>query len=240
MSRKKISEPKTIAPSISDVKASLFSEYQWIGLLSGKGKPYDHIIDGLLKIGEYWNSDNRHHEDGTFTMKWFAERLNETPTHVNKWLRAIYDDLFDLNIDAPELFAAEGEILCEFWFSDCRYNSFCSISLGIPVLPHVGDRLNIIFLRAKLGYDYFYIEEIRYERYLGKTKIIIDCKPGIRYNKYRELLLDKARFMGEINFRTEYEERSFILDEMLRVYEIKGHVPSIETLKKGWADRYKH
>ena len=229
MSRTKQSLPEKYIPSTKDVEISLFYEYQWIGLLAGRSKPYDHIINGLLEIGEYWNSEESRQKHGKFTIKWFAERLNETPAHVNKWLHAIYDDLLDLNFDEPELFATEGEILCSFLLSGYSDGHLRLINFGVPVLPRVGETLNFIFARAAVGCDYFYVNEILYERELGKTKIEIVCKAGTMYNKYRELLLDKARFLDDIDFRTEYDARPY-LDEMLQTYARKGHMPSVETI----------
>ena len=86
-------------------------------------------------------------EDGAFTMKWFSERLNETPAHTSKWLNTIYDDLFELNCQEPELFVAEGEILCEFYISGYRDGMACCFNFGLPALPHVGDTLVFPFGR---------------------------------------------------------------------------------------------
>lgn len=238
MSRIKSSLSEKHVPSIRDIRISLFSEYQWLRLLSGRDKPYDHIIEGLLKIGEYWDSDNTNREEKAFTMKWMAEKLNEPPAHIGKWLPSIYEDLFELNCQEPELFSAEGEILCEFWFSGYHDGQFCSFNLGLPALPHVGDSLNFLFVRASLGCDYFNIKEISYDRNHGSTKIVIHCEAGVRYNKFRELLLDKARFMNEIGIMTEYEARPY-LDEMLQAYERKGHIPSVETIKQEREEHFK-
>ena len=238
MSKSTHASPEKYVPSIRDIKVSLFSEYQWISLLSGRGKPYDHIIDGLVKIGEYWNSEDADREEGAFTMKWMAEKLHESPAHVSKWLRAIYEDLFGLNDSEPELFVADGEILCGFWFSGFREGRSCYFSFGIPALPHVGDNLDFCFVRAALGCDFFYIKDISHNRQGGKTSIMIDCEAGARYNRFREFLLDKARFMNEIGFMTEHDARPY-LDDMLRAYEKKGHVPSVETIIREREERWK-
>ena len=238
MSRTKSSSPEKYVPSIREIRVSLFSEYQWIGLLSGRDKPYDHIIKDLIKIGEYWNSDEYDREDGAFTMKWFSDRLNETPAHISKWLRTIYDDLFELNCQEPELFAEKDEILCEFYISGYRDGMACCFNFGLPALPHVGDTLVFPFVKATLDCNYFFIKEISYHRNMGKTRIAIHCEAGVRYNKFREFLLDKARFMDEIGIMTEYEARPY-LDEMLQAYERRGHVPSVETIKREREERWK-
>lgn len=238
MSRSTHASPEKYVSSIRDIKVSLFSEYQWISLLPLRGKPYKHIIDGLVKIGEYWNSDDSDREDGAFTIKWMAEKLHETPAHVSKWLRAIYADLFELNCSEPELFVADGEILCGFWFSGFQEERYCSFSFGLPALPHVGDMLNFYFVRAVLGCDFFYIKDIYHNRDKGKTSIIIDCEAGVRYNRFRELLLDKTRFMNEIGIMTEHDARPY-LDDMLRSYEKKGYIPSVETIIREREERWK-
>ena len=238
MSRKKQPTPEKEVPSIRDIKVSLFSEYQWIGLLSGSGKPYDHVIEGLKQIGEYWNSDDSCNEEGAFTIKWMANKLNESPAHISKWIRAIYEDLFELNGSKPELFLADGDILCSFWFSGFREERSCFLSFGLPALPHVGDHMDCCFVRAALGCDFFYIKGIRHNRQGGKTSILIDCEAGVRYNKFREFLLDKARFMNEIGFMTEHNAHPY-LDDMLRAYERKGYVPSVDTIIREREERWK-
>lgn len=225
--------------NIRDIKLSLFSECGWIGLLSGRGKPYDHIIKDLIKIGEYWNSDDYDYSKEPITIKWIAERVNETPAHINKWMRAIYTDILALNSQEPELFAKEGEILCEFWLTDYLNERSCIISFGFAALPHVGDTIDLMFVRAAVGQECFHVIEIKHIRYDGKTKIMIVCKPGYFYNKYRELLLDKARFMNEIGYMTERNAHTY-LDDMLRHYEKKGYIPEVETIIKEREERLKY
>ena len=167
-----------------------------------------------------------------------AEKLHETPAHISKWLRAIYEDLFELNGSEPELFLADGEILCSFWFSGFREDRSCFLSFGLHALPHVGDHMDCCFVRAALGCDFFYIQGIRHNRQGGKTSITIDCEAGTELNRFREFLLDKARFMNEIGFMTEHSARPY-LDDMLRAYEKNGYVPSVDTIIRERNERWK-
>jgi len=109
-------------PKNKEIKFCLFNEARWLRLLIGLGKPYEHIIEGLIEIAEYWHSDICETRERELTIKWIAERLNETPQNINKWLPRIYFDLFELNDSKPELFASEGEILCTFLLSGFEYD----------------------------------------------------------------------------------------------------------------------
>lgn len=221
-------------PKIKAIKFSLLSEARWMRLLSGLGKPYEHIIEGFIEIANYWNTDNCESKDREVTIKWIAEKLNETPQNINKWLPRIYQDLFELNDSRPELFASEGEILCCFLLSGFEYDRTCAFSFGVPTIPHRGDSLSFRFTNAALDCESFYIQDVRFSRFFGETNIFIHCDPRNSYrstNHYREFLLEKARFMNQINYKTESRANMY-LDEMLQFYEKKGYVPSVETIKQ--------
>ena len=221
-------------PKNKEIKFCLFNEARWLRLLIGLGKPYEHIIEGLIEIAEYWHSDICETRERELTIKWIAERLNETPQNIDKWLPRIYFDLFELNDSKPELFASEGEILCTFLLSGFEYDRTCSFSFGVPTLPHSGDTFSFPFVKAALDWDSFYIKEISFLRFFGDTMIYIHCNPKKKYestNQYREFLLEKARFMNQIDYKTESKAR-YYLDDMLRFYDKNGYVPSIETIEK--------
>ena len=228
-------------PKTKEIKFCLFSEARWIRLLSGLGKPYEHIIEGLIKVADYWYSDICQIKERELTIKWIAEKLNETPQNINKWLPRIYKDLFELNDSKPELFASEGEILCCFLLSGFEYDRTCTFSFGLPTIPHRGDTLNFKFVSAALDCDSFYINDIRFSRFYGETNMFIHCNPKEHFrstNHYREFLLEKARFMNQIDYKTE-SEANLYLDEMLQFYEKNGYVPSIETIKQEREELYK-
>lgn len=228
-------------PKNKQIKFCLFSEARWLRLLSGQGKPYEHIIEGFIQIAEYWYSDICEVRERELTIKWIAERLNETPQNINKWLPLIYKDLFELNYSKPQLFASESEILCTFLFSGFEYGRTCSFSFGLPAVPHPDDTLIFEFVKAALDCDYFYIKEITFARDCGNPSITIHTKPKElfeRINRYREFLIEKARFMNQIDYETESKSH-YYLDEMLRYYENKGYVPSVETIKQEREELYK-
>ena len=71
--------------------------------------------------------------------------------------------------------------------------------------------------------------------------MFIHCNPKEHFrstNHYREFLLEKARFMNQIDYKTE-SEANLYLDEMLQFYEKNGYVPSIETIKQEREELYK-
>ena len=95
-------------PSIRDIIYALDEERQWMELVRDDGKPYLKLIDFLL-------SEPIHDEDTdpvilkNMTVTSYSTRIGEKQSTVNKWLRQIYDDIFDLNARCPERFVNPGE-----------------------------------------------------------------------------------------------------------------------------------
>lgn len=227
---------ETFVPRINEIERSLFSEYRWIGFLADRGKPYNHIIGGLMEIGRLWNSEEKDNEQGAFSMRWMAERLEEKPSKITKWIRLIYNDLLELNMDEPHLFAGPGEILCEFLFEG-NYDSYY-VAFGVPCIPRVGDKVDFQFLEAVIGLRMYVVREVTISREKGETHINVHCRIGTEYNLYREFIRSKATFMGELDLMTEWREKCF-LDEMLMIYGEKGYMPSAEEIKRKRKEYFK-
>ena len=90
-------------PSIRDIIYALDEERQWMELVRDGGKPYSKMIDLLL-------SDPIHDEDTepevlkNMTVTNYSARIGEKQSTVNKWLRQIYSDIYDVNDKYPERF----------------------------------------------------------------------------------------------------------------------------------------
>ena len=98
-------------PAIRDIIYALDEERQWMELVRDDRKPYSKLIDFLL-------SEPIHDEDTDpevlkkMTVTNYSVHLGEKQATVNKWLRQIYADIFDLNDKHPEQFVNPGEQMC--------------------------------------------------------------------------------------------------------------------------------
>ena len=72
----------------------------------------------------------------------------------------------------------------------------------------------------------------------GHSTIHIDCSPRYHHNEYKTWLLEKARFLNDINLWTLPPEE-LVLDDMLRVYARKGYMPTEEQIRNEWKNRWK-
>jgi hypothetical protein len=81
------------------------------------------------------------------------------------------------------------------------------------------DTVEFFFISAKLQASHFWVEDIRHIHEYGKVSAEVDLKGGFP-NVYRELLLSKAEFIHEIDFRDKYQLYDFQIDEKLRKYAI--------------------
>jgi len=74
---------------------------------------------------------------------------------VTKWLGEIYQDVFDLNFDRPDLFKDEG--LRHELYLKSNHGS-ATLSVWLKSTPRLYERLDIYFVKAKLGIDFFWVK----------------------------------------------------------------------------------
>ena len=202
-------------PSIRDIIYALDEERQWMELVRDDGKPYLKLIDFLL-------SEPIHDEDTdpvilkNMTVTSYSTRIGEKQSTVNKWLRQIYDDIFDLNARCPERFVNPGEQMCTFhYYSEVDKSGF-RFNLGLKCIPRVGDRIDFFFPQAVTDSSSLIVVDMthRYEHGAMVTEIEL----GRRYyygSSYRKLLIDKALFLGWLSFEDKYAP-DYELDEKLK------------------------
>ena len=187
-------------PAIREIIYALDDERQWLELVREDGKPYTKLIDFLL-------SEPVHDDDTdpellkSMTVTCYAARLGEKQATVNKWLRQIYTDIFELNQKHPELFVNPGEQLCSLHYYCNSEKSGFLFYIGLKCIPRVGDEIDFYFPRAVVDSSALIVKEITHKFEHGTT--VIEIELGRRYYKgssYRNLLIDKALFMGWMQF----------------------------------------
>lgn len=218
-------EPEIHKPITKEVLYSLQSEYQWLDLLKNRQKPYNKLIDIVQKEAKRNDEDYSPRP----SIKQIADLVGETSAKVTRWLNQMYFDLWELNLDSPELFKT-GEKLYHLYIKSTYTNQTASFYLWLDKPLNHGDKFNWYFTKGLLGVDYFFVSDISHQYSQGKQETMITLKSGF-YNSYRETLLHKAEFMDLLSLDERFHLNEYQLDILLRERVAKGKDVGFETIK---------
>lgn len=202
-------------PVIRDIIYALDEERQWMKLVRGNGKPYAKLIDFLLNEPVY-DEDTPPDVVKNMTVTRYASRLGEKMSTVNKWLRQIYADIFELNEQHPELFVNPGEQMCSMYYYSRTYKSGFTFNLGLRYIPRVGDQIDFYFPQALCDTAVFIVKEVTHKYTHGMARIEITLSREYLFGRsYRSMLIDKARFLNLISIEDEFAP-DYVLDQKLK------------------------
>jgi hypothetical protein len=104
MSRTKEKKQILHEPSTQEIFKCLSEMPKWSELLltSGADKIYKPFLQWLIEVN-FFNGKNEKR-----TVKQIATGFKTDTAKVTKWIHEIYDDIFELNYDKPELFQTKG------------------------------------------------------------------------------------------------------------------------------------
>lgn len=210
MGRKKERKIYVHEPSTHEIFKCLCSMpmYSKILLEQKLAKPYNDFLSWLIDKNFYKGHDEK------ITIKRISADFKSDTVKVTKWIKDIYEQIFDLNYDRPELFQCNGVPVCLYLK---YFDSSCDFYTSFPVLPREFETVRIPFTAAKAGTNLFFVKRIEYEFEYGKAKITLLLEGGI-INKYREFAIDKALFQGWIHFTDIFELQSYEIDEKIRKF----------------------
>ena len=199
--------------NIRAIMTGLADQVQWMELVRDERKEYTKLIDYLTRE---WSPKNVLFPNGVKiqTVTYYAGVLKEKPSTLNKWFRQIYNDIFDLNENHPELFAKPDETLCSFIYDCVEDGSGFWFNLGVTSVPRIGDYVSLRFVRAVTDTHDFIVKDVTHRFQNGRMEIEIDLMNKIRNtNHYRSLLIEKALYMGLISI--DDLKREWKLDDKL-------------------------
>ena len=205
--------------SIKDIMVGLADQIQWMKLIRDEGKAYTKLIDYLISE---WSPKNDLFTDDIKirTVAYYADVLKEKPTTVNKWFRQIYNDIFVLNERHPELFATPDQVICTFDYSSKMDHSGFWLSLGVDIVPRVGDCFSLYFVKAVTDTTDFVVNEVTHRHQNGRTEIDIELVDKFHNtNSYRKLLIDKALFLRAISISDTYGSDWKLDDKLIRIFK---------------------
>lgn len=176
--------------------------------LLGKGKKYDHFLRQLLK--PYFLSSD---EYTPTTIKLVAERAGLKYDTVRKYLHLIYEDL--IKHDENHLDFAVNRV--EYTFTMHYFDEYAYLTVNhLPILPRVGEQVNIPYFKAKVGTSMFYVESVDH-LFTDKVQYVgINLRAGY-FNHYWQIRKDEAFIKGEISPHEYYQVRDSQLKERLKL-----------------------
>ena len=89
-------------------------------------KSYKNFLRWLLEKDFYKNRTEK------ISIKGIAKDFMTDTVKVTKWLKEIYEEIFELNFDKPELFQDDGVKVCLYMK---HYDNSCSFYTTFPFLP---------------------------------------------------------------------------------------------------------
>jgi len=125
---------------------------------------------------------------------------------LRKQLKDLYAELFDRKFNFKE-----AEIIFEIEYFK-NYASFKCDELRY--LPKIGENITIPFLKAEVGTEYFYVEDVRHYFEGQKQTIDIQLRGGY-FNSYWYHRKHKAFELGELGRGADYNLYEYQMKEKL-------------------------
>ena len=160
------------------------------------------ILLTFLTAKDYYNDDDL----PIPTLKEIERHTGLKTSQLRTQLKNIYKELFDHTFSFKKV-----EIIFDVEYFK-RYGYFkCN---ELTYLPKIGENITIPFLKAKVGTDYFYVEDIRHYFDGQKQTIDIQLKGGY-FNSYWYYRKHKAYEMGDLGRGADYHLYEYEIKEKL-------------------------
>jgi hypothetical protein len=114
---------------------------QLVELLLEKDKKYNQFLKGLYQKNFFKDLER-------INVTKIASALGFKPTLITKWIAQICDDIYELNIEEPDLFKSLGIR------HDCylhNNDNHTALSIWLPQTSREYERFEFYFLKVKLG-----------------------------------------------------------------------------------------
>lgn len=181
------------------------SNWSNILLSQNNRKTYNDFLKWILKNDYFKTNEN-------LTIAHISKQSGYSSAKVSRWLQEIYEGILELNENSPELFYTESGIQVELRIR--YYDSFCFFSTTLPVVPRVYESFEFFFIKAKIGWDRFWVKNVEYEIDNNKNTICVFLEGGI-LNRCREFAVEKAKFEERISFQDFYGKFDFEIDDLI-------------------------
>lgn len=192
----------------SEYLYSLGSMPQWSKILlnQNNGKSYNEFLRWIIDQN-YFNE-----QEDKISIKKIAELSGYNSLKISKWLREIYESIFQLNEDNPSLFYKPNEVPVELYFR--YFDNHCGLKTSLSAPPRIYEKFKFYFVNAKMGGNYFWVKDIYHHVDNGNHIISIYLQGGV-LNRYREFAIAKAEFEGRLSYFDHINKTDWEIDEIL-------------------------
>jgi hypothetical protein len=185
-----------------EILRSIFNQPQWLNLLFYKDKPYEKLLTHFLFLSKLMDEEKQ----TDTSIKGISFAVGEKTATVAKWIPMIYNDIYNLNVESPELFKAPG-IRYDLYFHSTFYTSaFFTLWLNKPLSLY--DRFS--------GSSSFWVERVSHSYVWGEHQVNVTLNSG-SHNSYRDYILDQAEFHNLIGLLERYSLTEYQMDDRLKV-----------------------
>jgi len=179
----------------NEIIAALLTMPKLMGQLYGKGKKYDDLIREILKCN--------YPDGGSLKLpssKELQQRTKLSPATCKAYLEQIYYGILE-QLTQEEIRWEIKNIKCEFWVKGYATTGQLFF-MNLPVLPRIGESMQIGFLRPILGTEFFTVHEVRHV--LRDDEQFIEVELSSKdFNLFTRLLDDKSKFEGTYDWITQ-------------------------------------
>jgi hypothetical protein len=202
----RVSKRMIYHPSAKDILISLSDMPHWCQVLHDHSTaPYKTFLQSLINKKFY-------DENERIVIGKIAREHGIDQAKIKKWMLQIYEDIFDLNYENPELFKSAGTrhtLLFSY------FRSHCALYVWLEATPRKYESVQMDFVRAKLDCYSFSVRKIIHEIQKTGTSITLFLDGGI-INPYRDWLIERALFERELGFLDESKMTESEMDDLLR------------------------
>ena len=186
----------------------LKSMQKWSQILidQNNGKSYNEFLKWILDQNYFKEQEDK------ISIKKIAELSGFSSSKISKWIRDIYDSIFELSEQYPSLFYKSNEVHANLYFR--YFDNHCGLKISLPVLPRIHEKFDFYFVNAKMGSSYFWVKDI-YHSIENDTSVVSLYLEGGVLNRYREFALAKAEFERRISYFDRINKLDSEIDEIL-------------------------
>lgn len=144
-----------------------------LATLLNQGKDYDNIIRYIIDNKFYYNLYQ------SIPLKKLSKDMGYSYQLFQKLVHQLYKDALDtetvFRVDIPDV---EYQVTLDGY----RKTAYLTMK-SFPVVPRIGEEVQVPFFKTYVGEEFFYVKSIRHDLYDNQQVVSIHLEGG-HYNKY--------------------------------------------------------